>query len=110
MRLNGWQRIGMVVSLVWVIGGGLWGNSVGLSQGGYVAEAYKRCLAAHFDDTGWAACSAQFKKDWPEAIKYHWHYAAAFAFIPIPLAWLVVRGLVGLVRWIRAGFSRQPPN
>ena len=107
MRLNGWQRIGIVASVLWVISGGLWGNSVGLSQGDYVAEAYKRCLAAHLgqsDDS--AACSAEFKKDWPEAIKYHWHYAAAFAFIPIPLAWLAVWGLVSLVRWVRAGFDQ----
>ena len=49
---------------------------------------------------------AEFEKDWPEAVKNHWYYAAAFAFIPIPLAWLVVWGMVSLVRWIRAGFQR----
>jgi|SRR5258708_9983545 hypothetical protein len=105
MSLNGWQRIGIVVSIVWLIGGGLWGNSVGLSQGDHVSQALAQCLAAFTD---WAPCSARFEKDWPEAVKYHWHYAAAFALIPIPLGWLVCWGLLNLVRWIRAGFKRSP--
>jgi hypothetical protein len=105
MRLSGWQRIGIVASVIWVIGGGFWGNTVGLSQGEYVRLAYEQCLHARID-TGWEPCHAKFEKDWPEAIKDHWYYAAAFAFIPIPLAWLVVWGMVSLVRWIRAGFTQ----
>jgi hypothetical protein len=104
MRLNGWQRIGIVASVLWVIGGGIWGNSLGLAPGEYVAQAYEQCLLSSYSDR--EACSARFERDWPEAIKYHWHLAAAFAFLPIPLAWLAVGGLVILVRWIRAGFTQ----
>ena len=118
MRLNGWQRIGIVASVVWVIGGGFWGNTVGLSQGDYVKLTLEQCLAARSiqpdgtipRDADWGPCYAKFEKDWPEAVKDHWYYAAAFAFIPIPLAWLVVWGMVSLARWIRAGFSRQQSN
>jgi hypothetical protein len=34
MRLNGWQRIGLVTSIVWFIAGGLWGNKIALDEAG----------------------------------------------------------------------------
>jgi hypothetical protein len=34
MRLNGWQRIGLVTSIVWFIAGGLWGNKIALDEVG----------------------------------------------------------------------------
>jgi hypothetical protein len=43
-RLNGWQRIGIVVSVLWAIGGGLWGNSYGFSRGDWVFAQEARCL------------------------------------------------------------------
>src|SRR5262245_57540869 len=82
MRLNGWQRIGIVASVVWMIVGGMWGNEVGLRQGDYVGEAYVRCLAERSvqpdggppQDFDWGSCKARFEKDWAEAVKDHWYY------------------------------------
>ena len=48
-------------------------------------------------------CQRQAGADYNEAVKYHWHAAAIVAFVPIPFAWLLVWGLVALVRWLRAG-------
>jgi hypothetical protein len=31
-RLNGWQRIGIVASIVWVLAGGFWGNKIALEE------------------------------------------------------------------------------
>ena len=28
-RLNGWQRIGVILSVLWIICGGFWGNDLG---------------------------------------------------------------------------------
>jgi hypothetical protein len=106
MRLNGWQRIGIVVSVLWVIGGGIWGNEVGISEGDWAVRAYKRCLETKSND--WPQCDRKFEKEYPEAIKYHWANAAIFAFAPIPIGWLAVWGCVALVRWVRRGFTEMP--
>jgi hypothetical protein len=113
MRLNGWQRIGIVASVIWAIGGGFWGNHIGLEPGEVVARVNRDCWMSTFknpDDTTTndvrrASCELDFYRDFPEAIKYHWYVAAGVALIPIPLGWLAAWGLVGLVRWIRRGFD-----
>jgi hypothetical protein len=36
---------------------------------------------------------------------YKWKVAALTGLAPIPIPWLLVYGLIGLVRWIRQGFK-----
>lgn len=107
MRLNGWQRIGVVLAVVWVPVGFFWGNAIGLHQGDWVTDAYKTCLRTHDD---WNPCQATFDAQWGPAIANHWWYGAVMVFLPIPLlllGWAIVRGLVKIGRWVRAGFA--PP-
>jgi hypothetical protein len=103
VRLNGWQRIGIIASVIWAIGGGFWGNELGIEQGDWVVDALKVCMDVHPDD--WPKCNQEFAKEYPEAIKYHWVNAAIFAFVPIVLGWLVAWGAVATVRWVRRGFA-----
>ena len=102
-RLNGWQRIGIIVSILWALGGGFWGNEIGLHQGDFAVTVERDCSEA--PNANFAACEAQFDKDWSEAIKYHWYYAAFLGLVPIPLGWLSIYGVVGLVKWVRKGFT-----
>lgn len=102
-RLNGWQRIGIVLSIVWIFVGGFWGNNIGIHEGDWAVNLYRICLQTHSGD--WGACSKQFNTDYVEAVKYHWYYGAFLAFVPIPIAWLIVYGLIALTRWIRTGFK-----
>jgi len=51
------------------------------------------------------SCASEFDKNYVEAVKYHWYYAAFLAFVPIPIGWLVVYSLIALTRWIRNGFD-----
>ena len=112
-RLNGWQRIGIVLSVIWAIGGGLWGNNIGIHEGGWVASRLGDCYAMRSiqpdgsvpRDTDWGPCIEAFHRDWPEAISHHWPYAAIVGLVPIPFAWLMVYALIGLWRWIRRGFN-----
>ena len=117
LHLNDWQRRGIVLSVVWLLVGGVWGNPIGLDElGAGVIAAHRRCLAERSiqpdgtipKDTDWGPCSAAFERDYPTAVKDHWWYAAGFALIPIPIAWLVVYGFVVLFRWIKAGFKTTP--
>jgi uncharacterized membrane protein len=102
MRLNGWQRLGIVASVIWIFVGGFLGNSLGIHEGDWAVSMYKLCLHASPD---WNTCSKIFDRDYVEAVQYHWYYAAILAFVPIPIAWLVGWGFVALVRWVRSGFK-----
>jgi hypothetical protein len=123
-RLNGWQRIGVVLSVMWALYGGYWGNEYGLRQGNWALVVYGSCFdnalqkAADAHNTPQAreqyqrdveACEQSENRDWRSSIQYHFQYAAICAFVPIPLGWGIVYGLIALVKWIRKGF-KVPTN
>jgi hypothetical protein len=117
MHLNGWQRIGIVASVCWFIVGGFWINGLVIDElGASVLATYRHCLDSRSvqpdgsvpADTDWGPCSRKFEADWPAAVADHWFYAAAYTLIPIPFVWLIIYGLVALVRWIKAGFAPRP--
>ena len=85
MRLNGWQRIGIVASIGWAIGVYV----VYLVIGPVDWSKYGTFMPN--PDSYWLS------------FRSHW---VALALVPIVLGWLVVYALVYLVRWIRAGFKR----
>jgi hypothetical protein len=105
----GWYRVGILASVVWAIGGGIWGNSVGIAKAHWVIAAYKECLEQRSiqpdgsvpSDTDWTPCTLRFNRDYKAAVADHWLYAAMFGLVPILLGWLGVP----LVNWIRAGFA-----
>lgn len=113
LRLNGWQRIGIILTVCWVIGGGLWINGQvidGLSAA--VRGEQRRCIEARSiqpdgtvpKDTDWGPCFERFEAAFPAAVTNHWLYAAAYTLIPIPIVWLIVYAIIGLWRWVRRGF------
>jgi hypothetical protein len=103
IRLNGWQRIGIVISVLWFIGGGIWGNDRGLHEGDWTVSDYKNCLDTHPND--WPGCQQKSEKNYIWATRNHWYSAAIFAVVPIPIGWLLAWGLVSLTRWVRRGFN-----
>jgi hypothetical protein len=106
VRLNGWQRIGIVLSVLWFFVAGFWGNRIALEDlGAGVVATYRLCLERSIQPDDDTKCNAAFMRDYPAAVESHWWYAAGFALIPIPIAWLVVYGFVALFRWIKAGFK-----
>lgn len=116
MRLSGWQRIGIVMTVCWIIGGTPWVNKFAMdSLGADVLNEYRRCLDARSvqpdgtvpPDTNWKPCIAKFEADWSPAVSGHWFYAIIFILIPIPIAWLLGYGFLSLGRWIRAGFRER---
>lgn len=114
MRLNGWQRLGVVASVAWAIGGGLWINSLVVrSMAVNVNGRYRSCLDARSIQPGgsvpsitdWEPCITEFMHDFPLAVANHWLYAAAYTALSIVVAWLVSHCLVAVGRWVRAGFG-----
>ena len=107
LRLNGWQRLGVVASIAWALVGGYIGNDAGIHQGDYVTDALTRCLETSNGDD--SACTRNFYRDYPEAVKYHWADAAIVGLGPIPFGWLLIYGFIALVRWIARGFRPTKP-
>jgi hypothetical protein len=120
MRLNGWQRIGVVASVCWFLGGGLWIGGIVIDDlSSTVRAEYRRCLDAHSiqpdgtvpKDTDWGPCMRTFEKDFDAAVANHWYYTAAYTLIPIPIVWLIVYGLVawcaGSERDLRSSRERR---
>jgi hypothetical protein len=101
MHLNGWQRIiGVVASVCLFIGATTWIN-VSVTD-----QLQRRALSEYHDCQEKApedrpACSAKFARDFRATTHFHWQ-AALYALIPIPIVWLIIYGLVALVRWIKA--------
>ena len=106
-RLNGWNRVGIILSVIWFFVGGFWGNNIGIHAGDWTLRNYKFCLeflVEHGVRTD-TQCFQAFSRQYEDAIKGHWWLALIIATIPIPLGWGLICALTGLVRWVHRGFS-----
>lgn len=100
-RLNGWQRIGIVLSVVWLIVGSYWSQHLLFNP---IYSAHTNCLN-HPAIKDAAVCYQMFEEQLANAVEQRLAMVALVGLAPIPIAWLLVWGLVALVRWIRRGFK-----
>jgi hypothetical protein len=107
MHRNRWQRmIGIVASVCLFIGATTWIDvSVTDQLQKQAVSEYHNCQEKTPEDR--SACSAKFAKDFRATTLFHWQ-AALYALICIPIIWLIIYGLVALVRWIKAGLRQGP--
>lgn len=124
MRLNGWQRIGIVLSIAWLPVGAFIGlNAISKREqaaiDARIKGPYDLCRSVEDQSISHGVpfnrnCLQElYGKNLPEAIaeisgrESRWS-AALIALAPIPFAWLVVYLLVLLGRWIWRGFIPKP--
>ena len=118
MRLNGWQRLGIVASFVWFLAGGFWGNNMALNEASKLTSLQlDSCVASNRyrlhlkpDESGpydqiWTPCWEQLGKNYLDNVKGHWWAALVVGLGPIPFAWLIAWALVAIYRWIKRGFD-----
>jgi hypothetical protein len=99
-RLHGWARIGIVLSTLWAVIGSLWALNLLFEP---VYQNYATCqtlISASPSD-----CQELFQTQLADARGRMFAAVALVGLGPIPVAWMLVYGLVGLVRWIRRGFQ-----
>jgi hypothetical protein len=106
MRLNGWQRIGIVASVIWAVGAPIYMDNTA------ERDAYHRWFSAYdlcrdVPTNEPEVCVQRVSKAHDNVPRYHFTSAngAFVALAPIPLGWLLAYALVYLMRWIRAGFA-----
>ncbi|MBC8021103.1 MAG: hypothetical protein H7X78_07820 [Methyloceanibacter sp.] len=94
-RLNRWQRIFLVLSIIWIVIGGSWGWRHAYDQ---VDADFKTCVAAVKTASDLESCRAT--RNSAIAIPRGVH-AAIVAFGPLVIVWLAVYGPILLLRRIR---------
>jgi hypothetical protein len=112
-RLNGWQRIGVILSVIWLIGGGFLTHAIikdDLSRD----VAWQDGVVARLSDADQVAVKARDLSKMSDggllmvrdSIDNEVNTrTAVWTLAPLLLAWLLVYALVWLTRWVRAGFK-----
>jgi len=97
-RLAGWQRIFIILSVIWMAIGGSWGWRHAYDK---VDTDFKMCVAAVKTSADLQACrdTRNTALAVPRGVS-----ATVVALGPLLVFWLALYGLVLLVRWIRRGF------
>jgi hypothetical protein len=107
-KLNGWQRIGILASVIWMLGAYLYTFSHEENEDIKINVIVEQaCVDARPAGTPMKPCDdamyAQINRDIPGERQW----AAIVALVPIPLAWGFCYLAVFLVRWIKRGFARS---
>ena len=109
-RLNGWKRIGIIVSVAWIFSAGIFVyNKEDFLYAYQVVAAVPACKA--LDAAGGDAYVSpsdeckQGKVDFLNAFNDRVLEVAAATFIPVPLGWGVAYLILFLVNWVRRGFN-----
>jgi hypothetical protein len=107
LRLNGWQRIGAILSIVWVIGAyGYVGNQRWSAYQDSVKFSYDMCSSNERVYATGKDCLPDAKRFAALMDQGHEWDAPAAALGGVPLGWLLAYGLIALWRWIARGFRR----
>jgi len=113
--MSGWQRIGIILSIIWLLVGGWWGRTLIFDYVGWKTSAQlDLCVArnkAQFGENGpyekiWTPCWAEHTSNFTKNAEGHWWTTLAFALIPIPFGWLIGWGLIATSRWVKRGFQQ----
>lgn len=121
-RLNGWQRIGIVATSLWfafivcvgALGGGFTQRVAGApAEYEYVPRTpctpgpQRPDRGLSFEEAlGQPPCTDArlIRKEVPEGYRTNWGAMFGAAVIPAMMAWLLVYGAIGVVRWVAKGF------
>ena len=94
MRSKGWRRVGVVLSLVWLLAGGYWANSRALHKGDFAVRDFAACLESSSNPGNASGpCLDHFDRDYTHAIRNHWRDALIVGIVPILFASLLVYGV-----------------
>jgi len=105
MRLNGWQRIGLVLSALWVLGAAIHVRTKQVDAADELFQfQYRLCLeqvnpVKNCSDTVSLQAAMDATAYWPDV--------AFYAFGPAIAGWLVVLMAIRTFRWVSDGFSKR---
>lgn len=103
MHLNGWQRIGMVVSVLWALGAAIYERNQQVNSAMELYQfQYRICLENHEKNCG-ETVSMQAAMD----ATANWIDIVFYALGPIIAGWFIAFITIRTFRWISDGFSKN---
>jgi hypothetical protein len=112
VKINGWQRIGIIASVIWIVSAGLYTYVSEIDGTARLRwDIYHDCMVSSQGGIGTPdglpnkltnECDKK-ATDVVSNIRPR-QTAALFAFVPVLLAWGLVYLVLVLVRWVRRGF------
>ena len=113
MKLNGWQRLGIIASVVWILVAWVHTyDSENDSASKAIASNQVTCdgnLAGKTGDAwqkGLDECNKRADESLTQAMAGARVDAAIVALVPVPLGWGLAYLVLFLVRWVKRGFAR----
>ena len=108
--LNGWQRLGVVLSVLWFFFAGFSQRTDDLDKAYEFARSSSRiCYELHRDaiNSGNSdVCRDEFSSNYKIMLDGSWEKSFAIAIIPIPIFWGIVILFIKTYRWVRKGFGK----
>jgi hypothetical protein len=110
-RLNGWKRIGIASSVIWILGAGYYtlateGNR-DLKIAGFMNRSCFNDFSDNKDEKSYTLCLKSGEDFVVGMAPVERENAALVALVPVPFAWGGVFLLLFLVRWVRRGFAKS---
>jgi hypothetical protein len=109
-----WQRLGVVASLLWIVGSGIWQRNNDAKLADYMAfRAYQECMG--FDPQGrgvtWprptgeqtAKCGTETQAAYDSVMKGSWGNVAGLALFPALYGWILAYVALWVAKWVLAG-------
>lgn len=114
MRLSGWQRLGIIASVIWAVAVFLTTLSNKTDKAAHIASGLRN-ICEDLNREKPKDQQADCWKEWHEHFAtyggdYRYQEAALVALVPIPIAWLFAWIVRSLYRWVRRGFQNHSPR
>ncbi len=112
MKLNGWQRLGVVAFVIWAIFGSLWAwvDTVRTVNAVYGTQL-EFCYAERADSAEREVCRARAQsitdEEMAKANSTLWWGIPLIIFIPSLIVWGLISLAIVTVRWVRHGFATR---
>ena len=102
-RLNGWQRIGVVLSALWILI--VSGYAIfELMQGPNSAMLFVQMVVSKTQEPVSALAGNQFRDLVPVEAQLRYGRLIIVVIMPVAVGWVLASGLVWTIRWIAGGF------
>jgi hypothetical protein len=105
-HLGGWQRVGTVLSVLWVVIAIIDAARI---ESRWVNERFEAAVRACGQTADYSSCMDKTQQTWSGTITTAVVLIVVMTVVPIPFFWLVAYILIATLRWVRRGFDAASP-
>jgi hypothetical protein len=108
VKINGWKRIGIIASVAWILGAGIYVRvRESTADQHRERDTYVACVEdqAKMGNEASQMCADSLYADTQRDVANEQRGDVLTVFVPVPLAWGAVYLLLFLARWVRRGFA-----